>query len=87
MLPVSRVRRDRRWLAASGTKMGEDEGRTLSVGEVYGEPCVDGLEEDVLVSGTGCVEHTVCKVEGVRWERGRGRGWGRGLFRFHIVVV
>ena len=52
------------------------DGSTLCVGEVYGETCVDGWEEEVSVSGACCVEHAVCKVEGVGWER---------LWSSHIV--
>ena len=50
-----------------------DGARTLGVGEVHGETCVDGLEEEGCVSGAGCVEHAVRKVERVGWERRRAR--------------
>lgn len=50
--------------------------RTLVVGEVYGETCVDGLEEQGSVSGTGCIEQAVCKVERSGWQLGRRRSLG-----------
>ena len=61
------------------------EARTLGIGEVDGESCVDGVEERG-VARTRCVEHALGKVK----RRGRKRGHRRrgtdDIIHMHVVL-